>query len=135
VTLAEKLKIVRRSYAAFCALDIDALVELYTPDCEWELGEWGAALGARSLHGHEGLRAWFSDILDLIDELTVCVLEVRALGDCLLVHGDGSAKFKSGIEASMAPYWQKIEFADGRCARVTQLEAEPVGWVDAAPTS
>jgi ketosteroid isomerase-like protein len=128
VTRVEQLELVRRSYAAFGALDTEALIELYTTDCRWELGEWGAALGTDAVHGHEGLRAWISDIIELCDELTIGILEVRVLDDYLLVHGTGSATFKNGIEAPFAPWWQEIRFAADRIARVKQLQSEPTGW-------
>jgi ketosteroid isomerase-like protein len=132
VTTAEKLELVRRSYAAFRALDADGLVELYTPDCEWELGFVSAALGVDVVRGHEGLRAWISEGIEFLDELAVHIVEVRALDDQLLVHGTLAAKFKNGLDVPGLPYWQEIGFTDGRIARVKQLEREPAGWQDAA---
>jgi ketosteroid isomerase-like protein len=132
VTPVEQLELVRRSYAAFGALDAEALVQLYTADCRWELGEWGAALGAEAVGGHEELRAWISDIIELCDELTIGIVEARVLDDHLLVHGRGRARFKSGIEAPFAPWWQEITFATDRIARVTQLPSEPSAWQRAA---
>jgi ketosteroid isomerase-like protein len=133
VTSVEQLELVRRSYAAFSALDAEALVQLYTTDCRWELGEWGAVLGTETVRGHEGFRAWLSDIIELCDEMTVGILEVRVLDDHLLVHGNGHTKFKSGIEAPFPPYWQEITFAEDRIARVKQLQSEPSAWQRAAP--
>jgi hypothetical protein len=36
------------------------------------------------------------------------------------------------MDVPLQPFWQEIAFAEGRIARVTQLEAAPVGWADAA---
>lgn len=56
---AEKLALAQRSYAAFNAgLDIDALLPLYHPDCEWRMGPTAAAFGTDAFRGHDGLRAW-----------------------------------------------------------------------------
>jgi hypothetical protein len=46
---AEKLALCRRSYAAFSdRLDIDAVLLLYHPECEWRMGSMGAAFGTES---------------------------------------------------------------------------------------
>ena len=43
MTPAEKLALAQRSYAAFNdGLDIDALLPLYHPECEWRMGSRGA---------------------------------------------------------------------------------------------
>jgi hypothetical protein len=44
LTPAEKLALGQRSYAAFNAgPDIDALLSVWHPECEWRMGSWGAA--------------------------------------------------------------------------------------------
>jgi hypothetical protein len=43
LTPAEKLALGQRSYAAFNAgPDIDALLSVWHPECEWRMGSWGA---------------------------------------------------------------------------------------------
>jgi ketosteroid isomerase-like protein len=52
MTPAEKLALCRRSYAAFNdGLDIDALLPLYHPECEWRMGSIRRSLWNRSLSG------------------------------------------------------------------------------------
>jgi hypothetical protein len=58
VTPTEKLALLQRSYAAFGAgLDIEALIPLYHPECEFRMGTTGAAFGTEVFRGHDGLRA------------------------------------------------------------------------------
>jgi len=62
---AEKLALTQRSYAAFCdGPDIDALLTVWHPECEWRMGSIGAAFGTDVFRGHEGLRTLVSELGD-----------------------------------------------------------------------
>ncbi len=53
LTPATKLALCQRSYTAFShGPDVDALLALYHPECEWRLGSMGAAFGTEAFDGH-----------------------------------------------------------------------------------
>jgi hypothetical protein len=51
----------RDCYEAFQRLDADDAVSLYDPDCEWDVGAAGAALGMTTYTGHPGVRDLIAD--------------------------------------------------------------------------
>jgi hypothetical protein len=56
VTAAEKVALCRRSYEAFSdGPDLDALLPLYRPECEWSMESMGAAFGTEAFRGHDGV--------------------------------------------------------------------------------
>jgi SnoaL-like domain len=122
------------SYAAFSPLDIEALIPVYHPECEWRMGSWGAAFGAESFHGHDGLRAWvaaldegFESSLGEIDEPKITSEGV------LLVRGHVTARSRgTQIELAIPTFWQEIAFRDGLISSVVQIDEPPPGWDEAA---
>ena len=118
----EQLELARRSYAAFNAMDADAIVALYDPHCEFELGRVGAAVGVDAFRGHKGLREFVAAIADGVSDYWTAIDEARATADGRLL----------GMELAMES-WQAIEFREGRILRVVQLEGPPEEWATATP--
>src|SRR5438552_14298406 len=96
MTPAEKLALARRSYAAFSAgPDIEALIPLYHPECEWRMGSWGAAFGTESFRGHDGLRAWVAAVDEGWEDFAVGIDEAKITGEGVLLlrgHGHGRSR-------------------------------------------
>jgi ketosteroid isomerase-like protein len=131
LTPAEKLALCRRSYAAFSdRLDIDAVLLLYHPECEWRIGSMGAAFGTESFRGHDGLRAWVSALDEGFEDFVVEIDEAKiTTGGDLLLRGHAAGRARTtGIELSISSYWQEIGFRDGLVARVGHLQEPPAGW-------
>jgi len=134
MTPAEKLALCRRSYAAFSPPDIDAILPLYHPDCEWQMGYAGAALGTETFRGHEGIRAWVAALAEGFENLTTAIDEARVTGaGILLVRGHNYALSTSAqVELSMQN-WQEIEFSEGLILRVAEFDGAPAAWDEATP--
>ena len=67
MTDEERLELTRRSYAAWSAADVEGTVALFDPECEWRLGDVGAALGADVYRGHDGRRQFMHDLLTFFE--------------------------------------------------------------------
>jgi ketosteroid isomerase-like protein len=80
-----RAELCRRSYAAFRTLDIDALLPLYEPDCEWHVGHARAVVGTPTYRGHQGLRAYVRDIGSVYPDFSPEIDEIRTRADGALV--------------------------------------------------
>jgi len=100
----ENVETVRRSFEAFNARDVDALVDLSTPDSEWL--PFRAQLEGMVYRGHEGIRRFVGDMdddwegfrIDPVDfhdrdERVAVVGRVTALGRGSSVEIDSRAGF------------------------------------------
>jgi|SRR5580693_5410731 ketosteroid isomerase-like protein len=135
VTPDEKLALVQRSYEAFSAgLDIEALIPLYHPECEWRLGHIGAALGTEAFRGHDGLRALVSALGEGFESYEAEIDEAKiSRQGVLLLRGHVHTRSRgTHMELSMQ-MWQEIEFREGLAANLAQLTGPPPGWDEAAP--
>jgi ketosteroid isomerase-like protein len=136
VTPAEKLAVAQRSYAAFSAgPDIEALIPLYHPECEWRMGPMGAAFGTESFRGHDGLRAWASAIDEGLDGFAAVIDEAGITPEgVVLLRGHGNARSRgTHMELSMPAFWQQIEFRDDLIVSIVQYDESPPGWDGATP--
>jgi ketosteroid isomerase-like protein len=136
LTPAEKLALGQRSYAAFNAgPDIDALLPVWHPQCEWRMGSMGAAFGAESFRGHDGLRAWVAAIDEGWKSFAVEIDEARITGEGVVLvrsHAHGRSR-DTHIELSIPAYWQRSTFRDGLIFSVEHLDEPPPEWDDATP--
>jgi ketosteroid isomerase-like protein len=57
--VSENVELVRRSFEAMRAWDVDALLRLYDPDVEF-LPLTGTRVESGGYRGHEGVRAYFA---------------------------------------------------------------------------
>jgi ketosteroid isomerase-like protein len=138
VTPAEKLALARRSYAAFSAgPDIEALIPVYHPECEWRMGSMGAAFGTESFRGHDGLRAWVAALDEGFEGLAGEIDEPKITSEgVLLVRGHVTARSRgTHIELAIPAFWQELAFRDGLILSVVQFDQPPAGWDEATPIS
>jgi ketosteroid isomerase-like protein len=136
VTPAEKLALAQRSYAAFSAgPDIEALIPLYHPECEWRMGSMGAALGTGAFRGHDGIRAWASALDEGFEDFAVSIDAAKITGEGVLLlrgHSHGRSRH-THMELSSPAFWQKVTFRDGLGLGVEQLDEPPPEWDEATP--
>lgn len=135
MTPAEKLELIRRSYAAFSPPDLDALLPLYHRECEWRMGWIAAATGTDVYRGHSGLRDFVQVIAEAATSHVTELDQVRLRDDDLLlveftncVRTSGA----TGMELTLQG-WQEIDFRDGLIVAVIQHDAPPPGWDEATP--
>jgi SnoaL-like domain len=136
VTPAEKLALRTTLLSAFNAgLDIEALIPLYHPDCEWRMGHIGAAAGTDAYRGHEGLRQWVAALHEGFESFTVVIDEARITTDGGLLlrnHGNGRTR-GTHMDLSTPEGWQEAEFREGLCVTVVEFHQPPPAWDEATP--
>lgn len=110
------IDVVRAVVDAFNRGDFATALELCTEDVEFD---WSRRmLDGEVFHGHEGLRHFMRDALEIFDEIHIPAEDVTDLGDNLVLLA-GSARFRghaSGldVEAYAANLWT---VRDGKVSR------------------
>ncbi len=134
MTLAEKLALAQRSYAAFGRLDSEALIPLYHTECEWRMGSMGAAFGTEAFRGHSGLRELVTAISEGVDSYLPEIVEARVTREEALLVAFVARALASYTKIDFTfKAWQEIEFCDGLILSITQFDGPPPGWEDATP--
>jgi ketosteroid isomerase-like protein len=113
----ENLDVVRRSFQAFNARDVDELVSLSTPDCEWL--PFRAQLEGIVYRGHEGIRRFVSDVDDDWERYQIEPVEFHEGGERVAVVGRVRALGRGGSVRidSMAGF--VFELRRAQIARIT----------------
>jgi ketosteroid isomerase-like protein len=95
LVIATDIDVVKATFAAFSARDLDAVLANSDPDIElWAVtGERAGRAGP--YRGHAGLREYFRDVANTWEELRLTPREFRAVGDLVLVTGKVSARSRS----------------------------------------
>ena len=82
----ENVEIVRKVHAAFSRRDLRGFLSLWHPECEYRAAITQAIEGEDAVfRGHEGICRWWDDLDDLYANLSSEILEVRDLGERLVV--------------------------------------------------
>jgi ketosteroid isomerase-like protein len=131
-----RVDLCRRSYAAWVAADADALVELYDPDCEWDVGPMAAAGLGPVYRGHPGLREMLRELTGAFEGFAPRIIELRVFGEGLLVRADaiGTSQLMH-VETATAPFGQAIKFRTRRILSVSHTYDPPPNWDQAQPVS
>lgn len=128
------MRLCRDSYAAWAAGDLDTLIELYDPECAWDMGPMAAAGIGPVFEGHAGLRQLFADLTGAFPSgFAPRIMELRRLGDQLLIRGNaiGTSELVQ-VETTTAPFGQIIDFKDRRILKVSQTDDPPPSWDEAS---
>jgi ketosteroid isomerase-like protein len=82
----ENVAVVLNAHAAFSRGDLDGVLAECQPDVIYRAAITQEIEGdAGDFHGHDGIRRWWSDMHDLYDGLFTDVVEVRDLGERVVV--------------------------------------------------
>jgi ketosteroid isomerase-like protein len=93
--IATDIEVVKATFAAFAARDLDAVLALADPDIEFTAVTGEHAGRTDPYVGHEGLRQYFRDVAAVWEELRLTPRDFRASGDRILVTGKVSARSRS----------------------------------------
>jgi ketosteroid isomerase-like protein len=110
-----------RVYDAFNRRDLDAVLELADDEVEVETRLVAMEGG---YHGHDGVRRWWRDFLDVFPDYIVEVVEVQDLGDVTLGHLRGRGHGTASATPVVETYWQPIRWREGRCVWWRNLPTE-----------
>ncbi len=134
MTPAEKLALVQRSYDVFSALDVEALIPLYNPDCEWRMGSKGAAFGTVAFRGHDGLRELVGAISEGAESYAPSINEARITREGVLLLDYTALAQTSYTHMDLTLRgWQEAEFRNGLILSIAEFDEPPPGWDDATP--
>jgi ketosteroid isomerase-like protein len=103
--LTDDVAVVRATYAAFAARDVERVLEFAAADCELRLE--GTARGAsrtEPYRGHAGVREYFADVARVWDELTLHADDIRAVPGSVIVMGHVDAT-AAGVRQRRAVVW------------------------------
>jgi ketosteroid isomerase-like protein len=82
----ENVDVVLQAHAAFSRGDLEGLLAEFWPDATYRAAITQEIEGdAGDFRGHDGIRRWWSDLHDLYDGLRSDVVEVRDLGERVVV--------------------------------------------------
>jgi ketosteroid isomerase-like protein len=93
--IATDIEVVKATFAAFAARDIEAVLALASPDIEFTAVTGEHAGRTEPYRGHEGMRQYFRDVAAVWEELHLTPREFRASGEVILVTGKVSARSRS----------------------------------------
>jgi ketosteroid isomerase-like protein len=82
----ENVELVRRGHETFNGRDLDGYLALHDVDVEFTPYE-RAVEGLGPYRGHEDVRRWWDEALEVVPDFQVELEEVRDLGDQVLVRG------------------------------------------------
>jgi ketosteroid isomerase-like protein len=103
--VSDNVELVRRSFEAMSAWDIDELLRLYDRNVEF-LPLTGTRVESGGYRGHEGVRAYFAEARELWDVLEPEGHDYRDLGDHVVVAGHCRVRGRtSGAESDPACAW------------------------------
>jgi ketosteroid isomerase-like protein len=112
----ENVDVVLGSWKAYADGGLDALAEFWDPDITWRAME-GAPDDVGEMRGADAVRRYVGEWVDMFDDLTIAVQEVRDAGGDRVVSAQrvrGRAKI-SGVETELG-YAIVYTIRDGRIA-------------------
>ena len=95
LVIATDIEVVKATFAAFAARDLQAVLALSDPDIEFATVTGEQAGRTDPYRGHNGMRQYFRDVASVWEELHLTPREFRAEGDMILVTGKVSARSRS----------------------------------------
>jgi hypothetical protein len=67
-----------------------------------------------TFRGHEGLREWVTGLLAAFPDWNPSIVEIRDLGDRVLIHASVRGEGASSGVGIQHDFWQAVEFRGGR---------------------
>jgi ketosteroid isomerase-like protein len=101
----QNVEIARASFEAIGRWDIDALLDLYDPEITF-LPLTGTRVESGGYIGHDGVRAYFTEVAEIWSQLHPRADDVRTTGDHVVVLGGCAVRGKgSGVESDDPMAW------------------------------
>ena len=93
--IATDIEVVKATFAAFAARDLQAVLALSDPDIEFTAVTGEHAGRTEPYRGHDGMRQYFRDVAEVWEELRLTPREFREEDDLVLVTGKVAARSRS----------------------------------------
>jgi ketosteroid isomerase-like protein len=107
---------VRLSYEAadaFNRRDMDGFLALFHPDLEFT-SRLREMEGGGPYRGHDGIRSWWTDLLNAFPDFEAEIEEVRDLGDMTIARQRSRGRAVASEAPMEQTIWQAVEWRDGR---------------------
>ena len=124
--IATDIEVVKATFAAFAARDIDAVLALSAPDVELTAVTGEQAGRTEPYRGHEGMRQYFRDVASVWEELRLTPREFRTSGDLILVTGKVSARSRSRTVTGSAGWIWRVREGKVTYVRVYASAADAI---------
>ena len=103
--MSDNIELVRKSFEAMRAWDVDALLRLYDTEVEY-LPLTGTLVESGGYRGHEGVRAYFAEARELWEVMEPEGDDFRDVGECVVVAGRCRVRGRaSGAESHPTCAW------------------------------
>ena len=112
LVIATDVEVVKATFAAFAARDLEAVLAFADPDIELTAVTGEHVGRVEPYRGHDGLRQYFRDVAAAWEELRLTPREFRAVGDAILVIGRVSARSRSRTVTGSTGWLWRVR--DGR---------------------
>jgi ketosteroid isomerase-like protein len=117
----ENVEVVMKLHDAFSRGDLEGVLSGWHRECEYRAAMTQVVEGEDAVfRGHDGLRRWWQELQDLYDELGTEVLDVRDVGDRVVVtflirgRGKGSGIYLDGQELAQVVTLRQGKVAEAR---------------------
>ena len=129
--IATDIEVVKATFAAFAARDLDAVLALAAPDIEFSAVTGEHAGRTDPYRGHDGLRQYFRDVASVWEELRLTPREFRAHGDLVLVTGKVAARSRSRTVSGSTGWIWRVRDGKVTYVRVYASAADAVAALEA----
>ena len=120
----ENVEIVRRGIDAWNRGDLDEWLAGFAPEAE--LHTTGRFADRGVYRGRAGLKRYWAEIREDVEELSTSISEIRAVGDKVLVTTTGRGRGKRSKVPVEQPIWFVMTLRDGLVVRIeTYVDPEP----------
>jgi ketosteroid isomerase-like protein len=114
----ENVELIKQVEAAFNRGDLDAMVDLISPDAEWEISESNPS--ARTLHGRDEIRAYLEDWRDTVQGLYYEGNRYVDAGDSVVQLGTMTSRVGDADSQLTVPLAFVTRFRDGVAVRTEE---------------
>ena len=118
----ENTELHRQAFDAWNRRDLDTWLEIADPEIEF--APLNLELEGGAYRGHDGIRSFWTDYLEVFPDFTVEVDEVRGAGDMTIAHirlrGHGTGSDVPVEE----PIWQVAKWRRNKCIRWRTFRSE-----------
>jgi ketosteroid isomerase-like protein len=131
LVIATDIEVVKATFAAFAARDLQAVLALSDPEIELTAvtGEHAGRTGP--YRGHDGMRQYFRDVASIWEELHLTPREFRAEGDWILVTGKVSARSRSRTVSGSTGWLWRVREGKVAYVRVYGSAADAIAALEA----
>ena len=110
----ENVEQTNRAADAYNRRDVEAMLELLDPEVEWHSALSILLNGKAAVYrGHRGVREWFRELDEVLDEIHVEYTDIRDLGDRVIAIGHIRTRGKVGgvVTSPRSPWLATSETA------------------------